>query len=291
MKRLLTPMTVLLSIVLGIMILCPGCGRNTAPQPKDTAPAHQCSFYNERDFFESVSQDKTDPAEIQIRGGVIPHHLVAGYMIADFFNLLADQEIERVILMGPNHYLKGPRVVSSRYNWLTAFGVLETDTKLVEDFVNQGIAGIDEEAIVKDHAIAGIVPYIKYYLPQARLVPLIFHPDLTYGETENLADLLIRNTGEKDVIVASVDFSHYLRLGDAEQRDVVTIQAIEQRDYARLLKMTDEYLDSPPSIVALLMAMERLGADDMTVVHHSNSALVLGRNEEETTSYFTIVYY
>jgi AmmeMemoRadiSam system protein B len=50
----------------------------------------------------------------------------AGYMTADFLNLHKDQAVERVILLGPNHYLKGPRVASSRQDWHTAFGVLIT---------------------------------------------------------------------------------------------------------------------------------------------------------------------
>ena len=102
-------------------------------------------------------------------------------------------------------------------------------------------------------------------------MPLILHPDLTGGETENLADLLLQHTGDRDVFVASVDFSHYLKGRDAAKRDEVTLDAIKGKDYSRLLMMGDEYLDSPSSIVTLLKVMEKSGSGSMEVIHNSNS--------------------
>lgn len=279
---------VVLAAAMGVTAFVTGCEGQREAKP-EKAPAHPCSFYNERDFFESLSKTGSEQANVRIRGGVIPHHLVAGYMIADFFRLLSGQEVERVIVIGPNHYLKGPRVASSRYNWQTPFGILKTDADLVDELAGSGTAGVDEGAIAGEHSIAAIVPYIKYYLPDSAIVPIMLHPDLTEREAENLADLLLQNTGSRDVLVASVDFSHYLTGKEAMQRDAVTLKAIGDRDYARLLKMGDEYLDSPPSLVALMKAMDKAGAGSMTVLHHSNSARILERGLEETTSYFTLI--
>ena len=280
---------VLLAVVLGITAFTTGCEEKIEAKP-EKVPAHTCRFYNEKDFFESLSKTGSEPTGERIRGGVIPHHLVAGYMIADFFRILSGREVERVIVIGPNHYLKGPRMASSRYNWQTPFGILKTDAALVDELAGSGIAGVDEGAIAGEHSIAAIVPYIKYYLPDSAIVPIILHPDLTEKEAENLADLLLQNTGDGDVLVASVDFSHYLTGKEAMQRDAVTLKAIGDRDYARLLKMGDEYLDSPPSLVALMKAMDKAGAGSMTVLHHSNSARILEKNLEETTSYYTLIY-
>ena len=281
---------VLLAVVLGITAFMTGCEEKIEAKPEKT-PAHPCRFYNERDFFESLLKTGSEQVNVQVRGGVIPHHLVAGYMIADFFRILSSQEVERVIVIGPNHYLKGSRVASSRYNWQTPFGMLKADTVLVDELAGSGIAGVDEGAFAGEHSIAAIVPYIKYYLPDSAVVPIILHPDLTEREAENLADFLLQNTGSRDVLVASVDFSHYLTGEEAMQRDSVTLKAIEARDYARLLKMGDEYLDSPPSLVALMKAMDKAGAGSMTVLHHSNSARILERSLDETTSYFTLIYH
>jgi AmmeMemoRadiSam system protein B len=290
MRNKSASLMVLLAVALGIAFISTGCeGQREAQQEK--APAHPCRFYNEREFFDSVSKVGAETADVRVRGGVVPHHLVAGYMIADFFNILAGQEVERVIVIGPNHHLKGPRATSSRYNWQTPFGILKTDSVLVDELVVSGIAGIDEEAIAGEHSVASIVPYIKYYLPDSAIVPIILHPDLTVREAENLAERLLGLAGDKGVFVASVDFSHYLTGEKAVQRDAVTLKAIEGRDYTRLLKMGDEYLDSPSSLITLMKAMDRAGADSMTVLHHSNSAQVLGRDLEETTSYFTLIYH
>lgn len=280
---------IILAVVLGITAFTTGCEGQMEAEPERT-PAHPCRFYDEKDFFESLSKTGSEPADVRIRGGVVPHHLVAGYMIADFFRMLSVLEVERVIVIGPNHYLRGPRVVSSRYNWQTPFGILKTDADLVDELAGSGTAGVDEGAIAGEHSIAAIVPYIKYYLPDSAIVPIMLHPDLTEREAENLADLLLQNTGNRDVLVASVDFSHYLTGEEAMQRDAVTLEAMEERDYARLMKMGDEYLDSPPSLVTLMKAMDKAGAGNMTVLHHSNSARILERDLEKTTSYFTLIY-
>lgn len=256
-----------------------------------TGPVHTCKFYDEESFVESISRVKSIPMSSTIKGGVIPHHLVAGYMIADFFNMLSGQDIERVILIGPNHYVRGPRIITSKYPWQTAYGILEEDDELIDVLIKSGIAHVNEEVMTDEHSIAGLIPYIKYYLPEAKIVPLILHWDISLREAENLSHLLTQYVGKKSVIVASVDFSHYLTMEEAQVKDRETLKAIQASDYELLFNMGNDHLDSPASIGILLQAMKGLGAENLTVLHHSNSGIVLGRYVEETTSYFTLVYH
>ena len=52
--------------------------------------------------------------------------------------------------------------------------------------------------------------------------------------------------------------------------------------------MTSDHLDSAPSLIAFLEAMEHKNAD-LQVLDHTNSALLEGKDVPETTSYFTIL--
>lgn len=282
----------LLCLIIGIMLSCFGCTEvpPKASEFKCSDPVHRCIFYDEKDFLKDINSPKTEPTRQIIRGGVVPHHLVAGYMIADFFNLLADQDVKRIVLLGPNHYRRGPKITSSRRDWQTAFGIQKVDTDLVDVFMDSGMAGLGEEVMALEHSIAGLIPYIKYYLPGITVAPFIFYPDFTLRDMDNFTELLLQNVGEEDVIVASVDFSHYLKLEDANERDQVTLEGIKRMDYAHILQMDDQYLDSPSSIITLLKVMDELGCVNMRVLHHSNSALVLKKGVTETTGYFTIIY-
>ncbi len=276
----------LFTLVFGIRIL-----KYDNPEVIRAVPVHPCKFYDQERFAASIVMPKSDPVSDNIRGGVIPHHLVAGYMIADFFNMLSGQDVERIILLGPNHYLRGPRIATSRYSWETAFGRLQADREIVDELIRDGIAKADEEIMPDEHSIAGLIPYIKYYLPDTRLVPLVLYWDITPREAANMGKLLEEYAGEKSVVVASVDFSHYLTMEEAEEKDRETLEAILEADYERIFRMGNDHLDSPGSIGILLQTMKNLGADNLTVLHHSNSGLVLGRETEETTSYFTLIYH
>lgn len=265
--------------------------KTKGPEVSRPVPVHPCRFYDERDFFKSISLANSAPPSDFIRGGVVPHHLLAGYMIADFFHILSLQDINRVIILGPNHYNKGPRIATSRYSWETAFGILEVDGEFVGKLIQRGIAQTSEEFMPEEHSIAGLIPYIKFYLPEVKIVPLIFHSDITEGEARNLGEFLGKNLNEKDVIVASVDFSHYLPISAAQEKDEETIKAIKEFNISALFKMGNDHLDSPASIGTLLQAMKHLDAEELVILHHSNSGIILGRGVPETTSYFTIVFY
>lgn len=85
-----------------------------------SAPTLQCKYYNEKDFMSSVAaarQKKLDEAESfagQVVGGIVPHHLLAGKMIAEFFQYISQDPPDTVIIVAPNHKKKR----SVRYTYL-----------------------------------------------------------------------------------------------------------------------------------------------------------------------------
>jgi len=113
---------------------------------------------------------------------------------------------------------------------------------------------------------------------------------LTEYESEVLASSLSNFITKDIVVIASVDFSHYLTSAQAKEKDIITFQILKEFDYKRLYLLNNDYLDSPPSIGVLLMIMQKLETTKMDLLFHTNSGELQNDEYIQTTSYFSITY-
>lgn len=281
----------------------------------------QCKYYNEKDFLYSViaarqnkstaNQDKTSTGQSKaaaasglletkpatrsssIAGGIVPHHLLAGKMIAEFFQELSHSSPETLVVIAPNHKKTGLNGLNtSTLNWGTAFGVLEADPVLTGKLINDLKASQNTILMEDEHSISSLVPYIKYYLPKTKIVPILLHGNYTPKASQELGYQLAEALSDNPctAVIASVDFSHYLDACTADKMDVETLKAIQLNDINAISMMGNDNLDSPPSIMTLLSAMEKIDATDPEVLAHGNSSSITGSGYNYTTSYYTMLY-
>lgn len=261
---------------------------------KSSRPSHPNLFFDEKTFNEGVMQTAKANrlSNYHISGGVIPHHLFPGFILTDFFNRLTIQKPKTIILIGPNHYEKGSfKVLTSLYSWDTPFGKVEPEESIINKFVDGDIVRADEEVLPNDHAVAGMMPFIRYYLPNTRVVPILISGFATQKEVEILAGNLKNVINKDTVLVAPVDFSHYLTSEQAKQKDKLTLEILKSYDYRQLFTLNNDYIDSPPAVATLLMVMQMLGTTKMDLLYHTNSGEIQRDNYIETTSYFSIAYH
>ena len=78
--------------------------------------------FDEKLFAMGLSWVEKNQSKVDghIKAGIIPHHGLASFIIADFFNLLIDQDPSTVVLIGPNHYEVG------KYPAITSYSVRNT---------------------------------------------------------------------------------------------------------------------------------------------------------------------
>lgn len=253
------------------------------------------NFYNKELFYQGVLKESGGSRLFTKHpvGGLVPHDLFASPLIGAFFQRLDPRLIKRIILIGPNHFEKGDfKVLSSLYGWETPFGIVEPDTEYVNELIKNKLAKIDEEVLSGEHSVGNLMPYIKFYLPRAKITPLILSHRLTKDDVLILAKNL---KGMKDVdtlVLASVDFSHYLTSLQAKEKDKVTEQVLKEKNYDKLFGLNSDYLDSPATLATVLM-MTREGKEleDFEILGHTNSGEMQKNGNIETTSYFTIVFY
>ena len=94
----------------------------------------------------------------KIKGGIVPHHLVAGFMPATFFNSLQKQKPSVIVLIGPNHFSRGQgKVITTMRDWKTIYGVVKTDTNLVKKLSS---LFVEEDVIAEEHSVYSLIPFI-----------------------------------------------------------------------------------------------------------------------------------
>lgn len=223
----------------------------------------------------------------EIKGGIVPHHLLAGYLPFAFFNNLKKQNPEIIYLIGPDHYHVGNgKILTSNLPWQTPYGILSVDEKIIADLQNQGVATVgSKEIFTKEQSIASLVSIIKKSLPDIKIVPIIFDYMVTTDTLDNLSQYLIKNVSEKSVVVASVDFSHYMTWPVANFHDEFTKQVIKNLDYTRASKLE---IDSWGSVYVLTKYLSAKNYSKVAYELSGNAAQILNTfSLKETTSYFS----
>lgn len=294
------------------------------PNPKESSSdiaveTLRCKYFNEKDFMSSVLNTNASapvtPAPAQIAGGVVPHHLLAGEMIAGFFEMLSHCSPDTVVVIAPNHKRVGVNGIhTSTLSWGTSFGVLEADQSLTSMLIRDFNASQNTLLMEEEHSISSLVPYIKYYLPDSKIVPILLHGNYStedsvelgewlagflagqtspYGSLSNcndVSDAAGPDSHPRIAVIASVDFSHYLDKDTADKMDAETLAAIQSYDIHTISMMGNDNMDSPPSITALVSTMEKAGLSAPKVLAHDNSSCITGTGADYTTSYYTLLY-
>lgn len=234
--------------------------------------------------------DKKNDSQKIIYGGIVPHHLLVNFIIDDFFKGLSKQNIKTIILIGPNHEERGGVALSNFQDWETKSGKLSADKEIISDLLGKTIIKIDENTVAGEVSISALTQIIKLNLPQVKIVPIILSQKIKKEELISLAKNLSYYVSKETIIVASVDFSHYLTSDEADKNDETSFQAIKNFDYETILHFNSDYLDSPPAIVCLLLAMKKFGTDNIRVLRHTNSGELANDDKIQTTSYFSMYF-
>lgn len=247
------------------------------------------SMYSSPSFYDEAYFQAGDgfSVEKQAYGAIVPHHLFVKSKIAAFFRGLKKFDYETVILIGPNHFHAGlNEVQTSRAVWLTPYGVVKPDLDIIDRLVESDFAAVEEQSFPREHAITGLVAFVKKSLPRARIVPIILKEKTEAAAVERLAKFISGEIDpDKSLVIASVDFSHEQNALVSNLQDETSINAITQFDF---LNVYDLKLDSPAAIFFTLKYLDLIGAKKSTVFSHTNSSELLGRPDLPGTSHFIV---
>jgi len=247
------------------------------------------NFINTLEVFATDSGTKQD-----IVSGVVPHHLLAGEIIEDFFNYISSRgKPETIIILSPDHFQSGILTESNSFITISLegddgkFNILKVDTLLWRKIFKENKMILNNSTVIAEHGVTTLIPYIKKYFPETNILPILIPADITKEQVEQLVKTIDENTFLNTIVVASVDFSHYLPSQAADFHDTKSIRV--------LLNFEEEHfknieVDCWQALYAARFFAKLRQKETPHIIAHKNSVDFLNFELEETTSYFSVVF-
>jgi len=234
----------------------------------------------------------TKTSQFLLSAGVVPHHLLAKNLIEGFFSYIASQgNPETIVLLSPDHFqtgnISGKRLITINPQ-REKFYNLEIDDLLIKDLKKENDLVFADSTVSLDHGITNLLDFIKKYFPKSKIVPFVIPTGISSEQSEQFAVSLDSLSSPKTIVIASVDFSHYLPVSAAKFHDVMSIRTLinfEKENFENL------EVDSWQALY-IARAFARLkGKESPEIIGYSNSNDFL-KNKilEETTSHFSLAF-
>ena len=217
-------------------------------------------------------------AKEDVIGLVLPH---AGYI---YSGPVAGAVISRIkfkdtfIIMGPNHTGRGkPLSIMTQGTWETPLGEVEIDSELGKQILaTSSYLQEDEVAHQYEHSIEVQLPFLQYFKPNIKIVPIVlaYSSGAVYKEIGKELAKAVKDLNKEVVIIASSDMTHYEPQESAQRKDTQAIEAILDLNEDELLKRVDELNISmcgyAPTI-SLISAAKELEATGAELVKYQTS--------------------
>jgi hypothetical protein len=230
----------------------------------------------------------------KVLGGIVPHHYsIAASVIAGFYEGISSQQVEAVIILGPDHFnLASHPIVTSLGSFSTLFGTIMPENDFIIKLLGSPGVSVDEIPFEREHSIYSQLPFIKKTFPDAKIVPLIINVSATKEDADKLADAISKNIKGNMLVLASVDFVHYLSSEEADRLDKESIIAFETLNPEKILGLTDQLnLDCEIGVYALFKIVKTLGATKAQLVANTNSGkLATPPFTEKVVSYVSMYF-
>ena len=238
---------------------------------------------------------------------IVPHagYIYSGQVAACAFKQVEGVDYQAIVVVGTNHTTPGFRRVSvyAEGAFETPLGLVPVDTELAQALVaaDERIV-FDRDVHRKEHSIEVELPFLQKVCPGQAIVPVIVgepSPENCQALSEALAQVL---SGQKALIVASSDLSHYPSYDDARRVDQATLAAIETMDAQRLTEVISQYMsEGIPNLHTLccgegpirvaMMAARKLGANQATVLRYANSGDTPFGDWDQVVGYGAVMFW
>jgi poly-gamma-glutamate synthesis protein (capsule biosynthesis protein) len=225
-----------------------------------------------------------------IHAAVLPHHTLAGNELMQFWSEIAasNPDPSVIVIIGPNHENAGDAQVQTTTGvWTSPFGNVETDDGIVDALSQAGVSW-EPASFVNEHAIGTHIPFIASLYPTERILPVIAKSTADEEDAVAFVAVLQHILPQNALLIASIDFSHYLPRDATETMDEETLSAIDRQAYTEIERMKSDHLDAPFALIAYLEWSERNGFES-TRVWHGFSHDLMGNPTAPGTSY--LVYF
>lgn len=185
--------------------------------PAESKPIDDMIVHWNKVIDENI-QDK-DRLSLKPKAILCPH---AGYIFSGFtaniaYRVLSNSDPKRVIVIGPSHHVYVKGISISEYEYYdTPYGNMSIDIDYIKTLKNTFNFEFEKEAHFIEHSTETQMPFIKKYLPKAKVIELIYGNVEFLTLSEIIKDLL---RDPDNAVVISTDLSHFYDMDKAEKTD------------------------------------------------------------------------
>ncbi len=249
-------------------------------------PAYAGQFYPSapsqlREMIKTMVEEKTTREEVV--GIVAPHagYIYSGPVVGALVSRVKIKDT--AVILCPNHTGRGKLFsIMTRGTWRTPLGNVEIDSELAEKIkVNSRYLEEDEMAHRFEHAVEVQLPFLQYFKPDVKLVPIVLgHGNgVTYKEIGRGIAAAITSLKKDTLIIASSDMTHYESQESVSSKDAQAIKAMLDLDEDELLKRIERYnitMCGYGPAISLISAARELGAEKAELVKYQTSGDAFG---------------
>ncbi len=231
--------------------------------------------------------ERVDRYTGKVIGIISPHagYIYSGHIAAHGYFLLAENgKPDIVFILGPNHHgIGAPIALSESRTWVTPLGVVDVDYEISKELASrEPIIRFDETAHLYEHSIEVQLPFLQFiFETDFKIIPISMLLQSTESSKRvgKVISSIIEESGLKAYIVASSDFSHYVKAEKAAKNDKAAIEFILRLDIEKFYDTIiekDISICGPGPIMTLMTIAENLGYRDAKVLKYANSGDVTG---------------
>jgi MEMO1 family protein len=249
------------------------------------------SFYDSdpelllRDFEDWFSKAKEPELKSELAGLVSPHagYMYSGFCAAHSYKLLTGKSIKTAIILHPSH--RGNHFdfsISPFTEYHTPLGNLKLDEDMAEALFSKGAEVIDSWYHQNEHSMEVQLPFLKYILPDVRIVPVMFGVQ-NISVSRTLAQILADVVTDETVVIVSTDLSHYHSALEAGKMDAALIRDFMSNNIESMynnIKHGRTEACGFGGILTLMFLAENIGNCKFTELLYTHSGVASGDNSQ-----------
>lgn len=151
--------------------------------------------------------------EVRRIGGIVPHAgwYFSGQIACNVIHCLkTDADPDVVVVFGTHLAPTHPNLIMTEGEWETPLGNLEVDGDFAAELAKGFNFVVQEPASAqRDNTIEVQLPFVKYFFPNARLVPVSVAPSKDAPRIGEKAAAIALDSGKKIRVIGSTDLTHY----------------------------------------------------------------------------------
>ena len=175
-------------------------------------PGNEADCRREIEAFSEASLS-CPPTERERMGGIVPH---AGWFYSGKIACTVIKCLERgktpdtIVIFGRHLHPGGSNYIMKEGAWATPLGEVEIDHELAERLSSEFRFHVETTSRYEpDNTIELQLPFIKYFFPDARILPMGVPPSLNSLKIGQRVAQLSVDMGRNTIILGSTDLTHY----------------------------------------------------------------------------------